>query len=101
MKFNIMKVGYKCKFPAELDTLVYKVPLQNLLQPLSFRNVGQPLLEITPLSTQNLHSAGVGGVPKIVFKAQVKLRFTSAFNKWKFLSIFLSFYLGHSKSGSK
>ena len=36
-----------------------------------------------------------------IFKAQVKLRFTSAFNKWKFLFIFLSFYLGHSKSGSK
>ena len=25
-----------------------------------------------------------------LFKAQVKLRFTSAFNKWKFLSIYLS-----------
>ena len=36
-----------------------------------------------------------------IFKAQVNLRFTSAFNKLKFLSIFLSFYLGHSKSGSK
>ena len=42
------------------------------------------------------------GFQKGIFKAQVKLRFTSAFNKWKFLSgIFLSFYLGHSKSGSK
>jgi hypothetical protein len=38
------------------------------------------------------------GCPKIgrtknsfqIFKAQVKLRFTSAFNKWKFLSIYLS-----------
>ena len=32
----------------------------------------------------------------IIFKAQVKLCFTSAFNKWKFLSIFLSFFLSIS-----
>ena len=42
----------------------------------------------------------------VIFKAQVKLCFTSAFNKWKFLAslflcFFLCFYLGHSKSGSK
>ena len=31
-----------------------------------------------------------------IIKAQVKLRFTSAFNRLKFLSIFLSFYLSLS-----
>ena len=33
-------------------------------------------------------------IPDIVFKGHLKLRFTSAFKKWKFLSgIFLSFFV--------
>ena len=36
-----------------------------------------------------------------ICKGQVKLRFTSAFNRLKFLSFFLSISLRHSKSGSK